>query len=150
MDDYSAALADAVEAALPGWVRRCVIARLTAAGGVTTPAAEELIAAAQVEAVEATMPELRSFLELDVDDQRTNPLALLRRAVRFPTAVLAELGVPPVRRSEFDVRLFPDDLYALSPATWGDVDETVHDPGLFWGAWKAKTVLDRRREEGKR
>jgi hypothetical protein len=150
MDEYSAALASAVEAALPGWVRRCVIARLTAAGGITTPEAEELIAEAQSEALLTTMPELRAFLELDVDQQRTNPLAVLRRAVRFPTGVLAQLGVPPIRRSEFDRETFPDDVYGLSPATWSDIDESVHDPGLFWGAWKAKTVLDRRRDEGRR
>jgi hypothetical protein len=58
--------------------------------------------------------------------------------------------VPPIRRSEFDRETFPDDVYGLSPATWSDIDESVHDPGLFWGAWKAKTVLDRRRDEGRR
>ena len=150
MDEYSTALAAAVEAALPAWVRRCVISRLTAAGGVTTPAAEELIAAAQAAAVQETVPELRALLEIDVDLQRTNPLAVLRRAVRFPTGVLAELGVPPIRRTEFEQRQFPDDVYGLAPATWSDIDESVHEPGLFWGAWKAKTVLDRRRDEGKR
>src|SRR3954468_21509618 len=148
MDEYSAALASAVEAALPGWVRRCVIGRLTAAGGVTTPAAEELIAEAQSNALQTTIPELHGFLELDVDQQRTNPLAVLRRAVRFPTEVLAQLGVPPIRRSPFDQENFPDDIYGLSPATWSDIDESIHEPGLVWGAWKAKTVLDRRREEG--
>ena len=150
MDEYSTALAAAVEAALPAWVRRCVISRLTAAGGVTTPAAEELIAAAQAAAVQETVPELRALLEIDVDLQRTNPLAVLRRAVRFPTGVLAELGVPPIRRTEFEQQQFPDDVYGLAPATWSDIDESVHEPGLFWGAWKAKTVLDRRRDEGKR
>jgi hypothetical protein len=41
-------------------------------------------------------------------------------------------------------------VYDLSPATWGDVDESLQEPGLIWGAWKAKTVLERRRAEGRR
>jgi hypothetical protein len=94
--------------------------------------------------------ELRAFLALDVDDQRTNPLAILRAAVRYPTAVLRDAGVPPVRRDEFKARAFPDDVYDLAPATWKDVDESLQEPGLIWSAWKAKTVLDRRRGEGRR
>jgi hypothetical protein len=35
-------------------------------------------------------------------------------------------------------------VYGLSPATWTDVDPDLHEPGIVWGAWKAKTVLDRR------
>jgi hypothetical protein len=94
--------------------------------------------------------ELRTFLAQDVDEQRTNPLTILRRAVRFPAAVLEAAGVPPVRRDEFAERAFPDDPYGLAPATWRDVDDSLHDPGVVWGAWKAKTVLDRRRAEGRR
>ena len=55
-----------------------------------------------------------------------------------------------MRRDEFEERAFPDDVYRLSPATWSDVDPSLHEPGIIWGAYKAKTVLDRRRAEGKR
>ncbi len=89
--------------------------------------------------------ELRELLERDIDDQRTNPLSVLRGAVRFPTAVLRAAGVPPVVRDDFAERAFPDDIYDLSPATWRDVDESLHEPGLVWGAWKAGEHLRRRR-----
>ncbi|HRE00718.1 MAG TPA: hypothetical protein PLV68_05430, partial [Ilumatobacteraceae bacterium] len=58
---------------------------------------------------------------------------------------LAAHGVPPRQRDPFAERAFPADRYGLSPAAWSDVDESLHEPGLIWGAWKAKTVLARRR-----
>lgn len=150
MSPYAEQLADAVDLALPGWVRRVVAARLDGAGTVATPALDAATDHAAAAAAAFVHAELRSFLELDVDEQRTNPLAVLRAAVRFPTEVLASAGVPPVRRDEFEVRAFPADVYGLSPATWRDVDESLHEPGILWGAWKASTVLARRRAEGRR
>ena len=70
---------------------------------------------------------------------------VLRAAVRYPTAVLRRAGVPPVVRDEFRERAFPEDSYDLAPAGWKDVDESLHEPGIIWGAWKAKTVMDRHR-----
>jgi hypothetical protein len=67
-----------------------------------------------------------------------------------PTQVLAEAGVPPVERDEHAARLFPDDRYDLAPATFSDLDEALHEPGLVWGAAKAHVVLARRRREGRR
>ena len=93
---------------------------------------------------------LRALLAEDVDEQRTSPLSILRGAVRYPTEVLAAAGVPPVRRDEFAERAFPDDVYGLTPAAWRDLGDAVQDAGVVWGAWKAKTVLDRRRAEGLR
>jgi hypothetical protein len=43
----------------------------------------------------------------------------------------------------------PHDHYAVGPLTWKDLSEDVHDAGITWGAWKAATVLTRRRAEGK-
>ena len=68
---------------------------------------------------------IRALLVADIDEQRTTPLALLRQAVRYPTEVLRQAGVPPVERDRFAEQAFPDDDYDLSPATWADVD-----PGL--------------------
>jgi hypothetical protein len=96
------------------------------------------------------MPEVRTVLLTDVDQQRVNPLALLRGAVRFPTAVLDELHVGPAERDEFARRNFPDDRYDLTPASFRAVDPTLHEPGLVWGAAKAHVVLQRRRAEGRR
>jgi hypothetical protein len=150
MDAYSEALAEAVDAALPGWVERQVVRLVTAWHGEV---AADVLAQARRAGEQARADvgaELRALLAVDVDVQRTNPLAVLRGAVRYPTAVLADAGVPAVERDEFAERAFPHDVYGLSPATWRDVDESLHEPGLVWGAWKAKTVLARRRAEGRR
>jgi hypothetical protein len=90
-------------------------------------------------------PRLRRLLADDVDVQRTNPLAILRSAVRFPTAVLLGAGVPPVRRDAQAEAMFPDDVYDLSPATFADLGPSVHEPGLVWGAAKAHVMISRRR-----
>ncbi len=150
MNPYADALAAAVDAAVAPWVARRVF-QLTAAAGLELDDHRRR----RVEQVAETTRgwvsgELARFLAIDVDRQRSNPLAVLRAAVRFPTALLAELGVPAVRRDPFEEQAFPDDVYGLGPATWRDIDESVHEPGIVWGAWKAKTVLDRRRAEGRR
>jgi hypothetical protein len=90
--------------------------------------------------------EVRDLLALDIDDQRTTPLSLLRRAVRYPTEVLRAAGVPPVVRDEHQERLFPEDDYDLAPANFADVSPDLADVGLAWGAAKAYTHLERRRE----
>jgi hypothetical protein len=41
-------------------------------------------------------------------------------------------------------------VFGLGPASWTDVDPELHEPGITWGAWKAMTVLRRRRDEGLR
>ena len=43
----------------------------------------------------------------------------------------------------------PDDVYAIGPLAWIDMGDDVHEAGISWGAWKAATVLTRRRAEGK-
>jgi hypothetical protein len=136
----------AVDAALGPWVVRCVTERWTQARGRPVP---EEVAVGAVEAAEQARTEvlaaMGALLAADIDDQRTNPLALLRRAVLFPTAVLRAAGVPPVVRDRFAERTLPDDLYALAPATWADVDPALHEPGLVWGAAKAHVALTRRK-----
>ena len=98
------------------------------------------------EAVAVIIPKLRKLLATDIAEQRANPLDLLRSAVAWPTGVLRDAGVAPVDRDEFDERAFPEDHYALSPASFGDIDPTLHEPGLTWGAAKAHVHLRRRRE----
>lgn len=144
------ALVAAAEAAVPGWTVRCVQRRAREAGLLVD---EVLVGAAEAAGRRAGVEvgdRLRRLLALDVDEQRTNPLAVLRDAVRYPTEVLQAAGVPPVERDEFQRRAFPDDHYDLAPATWAEVDESLHDPGIAWGARKAMTVLQRRRAEGRR
>lgn len=146
--EYAGALADAIEVALPAWVVRSVEQAAQAAG---LPADDELRAAAVAagERCRAEVaPQVRALLMSDLDTQRSTPLALLRAATSYATAVLAAAGVPEVPRDEFDVRAFPADVYALSPASFADVDESLREPGLVWGAAKAHVHLARHRPSG--
>ncbi len=147
---FADALADAIEAALPGWVERSVSRLAEAYHGVVTGDVRAAAVEAGRRAAIEVGAEVRALLATDVDEQRANPLALLRRAMRFPASVLQDAGVPPVVRSEFDEKAFPDDVYGLSPATWSDIDPALHEPGIVWGAAKAHVVLSRRRAEGRR
>lgn len=99
---------------------------------------------------ERTLDRLAHLLALDVDDQQSNPLSVLRSAVDGPTALLRSHGVEPRPIDPFLVERYPDDVYGLGPATWADIDDELHEPGITWGAWKAMTVLQRRRDEGRR
>lgn len=149
---YESATADllaAIEPVVGPWLERCVTVACERAGGVPDVVLQEQAKAAAREGTEWVMQRLRSALETDVDAQRANPLQLLRDVVRFPTEVLSRAGVPPAQRDEMDARINPDDVYALAPAHWNDVDESLLEPGIVWGAAKAQTVLQRRRAEGK-
>jgi hypothetical protein len=135
---------------LVNWLVRCVVTTAEHRTGSCPP---ELAAAAQ-QMAESTAPavqeQIAHLLRTDVDNQRNTPLALLRAATAHPTAVLLGAGVPPTERDEFDRRAFPDDVYGLGPVTWADVDESLREVGIMWGAWKAAVVLHRRRKEGLR
>jgi hypothetical protein len=134
MEDEADALADAVEANLPGWVVRSV-ERLV--GPPLDPQVHEAAAAAGQAAVADVVPELRQLLAADIDEQWSNPLAVVRRAVAYPTAVLEALGVPPVGRDDVAEAQFPDDAYDLTPASFAEIAPALAEPGLVWGAAKA-------------
>ncbi len=143
IDSHAATLADAVEAALPAWVEHCVETILTAWKGGPEP--DERAAAAQAgrQAGQEVGRQIRDLLATDVDQQRGTPLTILRQAVRYPTEVLRQAGVPPVERDEFDERAFPGDLYGLTPASFADIDPSLVEPALTWGAAKAWEHLRR-------
>lgn len=145
VQEHATALASAIEAALPAWVERSVALRLPERGPAVREASREagLRAQAQVGA------EVRALLALDFDEQPSTPLSVLRAAVRYPTAVLSDASVPPVPRDPQQERLFPDDVYDLVPATFADVDPSLHDLGIAWGAAKAFTRLQRRQAAGR-
>ncbi len=147
-EDVAERLAAAVEAALPGWVERSVRQRVTQFGGVADPEVMAQAAGAGQRAAAEVGPELRRLVAADVDQQWTNPLSLLRQAVRYPTAVLRDAGVPPIVRDAYDERHFPDDDYGLTPLAFADVDPSLHDVGLAWGATKAMAHLSRHRRPG--
>jgi hypothetical protein len=143
--DYASALADAIEAALPAWVQASVARVMTAWAGAVAPD----VAAAAVRAGDAARDDIgarvRALVAMDIDEQPTTPLALIRTAVRYPTEVLAAAGVPEVERDSFAVNAFPADVYALSPATWSDLGPEVGEAGIVWGAAKAFEHLRRHR-----
>ena len=143
MEEQATALADAIEAALPSWVERSVARMMTAWKGEVDADTREAAAAAGRQAVSEVGPLVRELLAADIDDQQTTPLSLVRGAVRYPTAVLRAAGVPPVQRDEQQARLFPDDVYDLAPATFADVDPSLADVGMTWGAAKAFEHLQR-------
>jgi hypothetical protein len=132
---------------VPGWLRRITLD--AAVRGGADVVGDGLDAMAD-RVARRTLGELEALLRLDVDDQDVNPLTVLRGAIAEPTEFLRARGVTPARLDPFVVERFPDDVYGLGPATWSDVDPSLHEPGLMWGAWKAMTVLRRRRDEGRR
>lgn len=134
---------------IPDWLRRITVHAAATGGVEATQFGDSLDAMIDVEA--ARLGDLLGqLLAADVDDQSTNPLSLFRTAVAAPTDWLRSLEVPQPPIDPFTAERFPDDVYGLGPATWADVDPRLHEPGLTWGAWKAITVLRRRREEGLR
>jgi hypothetical protein len=137
MDEVAQALADAADAALPAWVEAAVARHVDG----PLPATADAAAAARADLI----PLLRALLALDVDEQRTTPLAILREAVRYPTEVLRDAGVAPVHRDDFDRERFPDDDYALTPASFADFGPAVAEAGIAWGA--AKAWVHKRRHE---
>lgn len=142
---YAAALADGIEAALPGWVAAAVARRL--------PNVDEqqqrvdAVASAGQAAAADVGGRVRELLSLDIDEQWTNPLSLIRSAIRYPNQILADAGVVEVARDAQSARFQPDDVYDLAPASFADLAPELHDLGISWGAAKAHVHLQRRRRE---
>jgi hypothetical protein len=137
-----AELATRVSAAVPAWVVRCVGTRLPperADRARILDEAEECGRRAQSDVA----GKLGALLSADVDAQHATPLEVFRAAVAYPTVVLRRAGVAPPRRDEFAEARFPDDPYALTPASLQAVDPDVGELAIAWGA--AKAMAHRRR-----
>lgn len=114
-------------------------------GGDQTDSDDANALADAVESIaSAALTELDVLLQADVERQSSTPLSVFRAATGRLTGVLHELGYPASGRPR-DAAQFPDDVYGLVPATWSDIDDSLTQPGLVWGAWKAATILERRR-----
>ena len=115
--------------AYPGWVRRHL------------PGVE---AAALTEAIETGREwlehELRTVLRRPFAEQRRGPLEIFQAAMRFPTMALDELGIEPPARTPEDAAVFPDDRYALVPASSQDLGEDAWRAHIAWGVAKAQAV----------
>jgi hypothetical protein len=132
-----------VERALPAWVESSVERILVAYRGEADQATMADARAAGVEARDVIGARVRGLLEADVDQQWTNPLHLVRAAVQYPTTVLRKAGVPPVERDAHAEQQFPDDDYDLTPTRFADLDPSLHEISLAWGAAKAFVVKSR-------
>jgi hypothetical protein len=130
---------------LPGWSERVVRERLESRPEGAGPDLVRRARVAGQEAADALGPELRALLAADVDEQRENPMAVVRRAVAWPTAVLQEAGVAPAERDSYAASRFPDDVYGITPTNFADIDPRLAEVGLVWGALKARAHLARHR-----
>jgi hypothetical protein len=129
----------AADAVIPAWLERCV-RRICSQQGIESAELDAKISTMVRQASPMVLGELGAAV---TGVRADNPLQVFRRAVVYPTLVLGELGAREVRRDEFSRESFPNDIYGLSPATWIDVDEALHDPGLIWGAWTAREAMNR-------
>ena len=107
----------------------CVESRVAEMAPEVRAAAEAAGAAAAAE-VGAEVAEL---LAADIDAQRENPLAVLRRAVRYPTEVLLAARAAPPNRDDFAIDRFPDDVFDLTPASFADIPPRPASPGRHLG-----------------
>ena len=149
LSPYAKRLLDAIIVAVPVWVDESVRKIVRRQFGVVNDDIAAAIVVAGKEAQEYVFTRLSALLATDVDQQSSNPLQILRESARFPTQVLLNASVTAPKRDHFDEQINPDDVFGLGPYTWRDLGEEVHDAGIEWGAWKAATVLSRRRAEGK-
>ncbi len=149
LPDYPRRLHDAVVASLPQWIERVTLRACEGATVDKRDAVRAVLSHVQADTQVFVHEQLGALLSTDVDQQRTNPLEVLRASTRFATVALRNAGVPAPARDEFQQRLDPDDEYLLGPMSWIDLGDDVHEAGIEWGAWKAATVLTRRRAEGK-
>jgi len=147
---YATALADAIGAAVVPWLVRVALQRCSDSGvAVDDHRRSELDDVARRAGADGAA-EVRQLLSTDIDVQPTTPLAVLRASTRPVGDLLDRWGVPPTPRDEFEERAFPWDRHALVPASFADIDESLLEPSLVWGAAKAHVHLRRRRGEGRR
>lgn len=140
MDSPAAQLLDTAERVTPEWARSLI--ERVGKSGIEDSRAQKTVQAV----TEQVQLALRQLLATDPESQRSNPLTVFRQATAPITALLTDLGIPPVQRDEFEQRSFPDDIYGLSPATWVDIHPDLVEPGLEWGAWKAAVIISRHRQ----
>lgn len=149
LPEVPAQLLDVARRVVPGWLTRITV-DAAVRGGVDPSSWGDDLDRVVRDAADSTLAELEALVVLDVDEQTVNPLTVLRGAIEGPTELLRRRGVRPRPIDPFIVERFPDDIYGIGPAAWADIDQELHEPGMLWGAWKAMTVLQRRRDEGLR
>lgn len=138
--EHAVALRDAMVRLVPQWIENVMLARAPEPDSAPT---REAVTRLQSEATRHAIPELTRLLDSDIDQQWSSPLEIVRSLVPAITAELRDLDAPVVRRDARSVELLADDLYGITPATFADIDESLHPLGLGWGAAKAHVHLRR-------
>ncbi len=142
--EHTASLRDAMVQLVPEWAAKTVIARSPdPSSAASRDAADRVRSLAQTE----TVTELIRLLDSDIDDQWASPLEVVRSLVPALTAELEHLDAPAVPRDPRSIELMAEDVYALTPATFADIDSSLHHLGLAWGAAKAHVHLRRHAQE---
>ena len=148
LEPYAQDLYLAVTRAIPHWIT----SRVQEIASMSIDETSKEFSSALAEVVQQTQSfvseDLYSLLATDVDAQQSNPLHVLRTSTASATRLLQTSGVTPPRRDEYEVRAMPEDVFSIGPLTWRDLGEDVHEAGISWGAWKAATILMRRRADG--
>ena len=148
MDDLHDRAAAAVLAGLDRhlasyWAGRVVPLVEAWNGCPATPDDAARVGAAAEAAASTAIDGLRRLFGADIDEQWTTPIDVVRRSTGELSELLAGMGVAPVVRDEFEERAFPDDPYGLAPRTLADIDASLQEPALLWGAAKARLHLER-------
>ena len=148
LEPYADDLYQAVTRAIPYWITK----QVSEIASLSIDETSKEFTSALTDVAEHTLHvisrDLLVLLATDVDAQQSNPLHVLRASTTSATQLLLAFGATPARRDEYEVRAMPDDVFSIGPLTWRDLGEEVHDAGISWGAWKAATVLTRRRADG--
>lgn len=146
MDPYSSRLLESCRLVIEPWLN-AAFDRIVVSQSLTDAVDATRRQAAVEHAAALALEGLTTLFSLDVVAQRTNPLDILRRSTAPVTEELQRLGGSPIERDEFHLRSFPSDVFGLCPATWADIDESLVEAGIEWGAFKAASVIQRQREQ---
>jgi hypothetical protein len=148
LEPYADDLYQAVTRAIPRWITTQVSEIASLSIDETSQEFQSALADVAKQTHQEASQNLLTLLVTDVDAQQSNPLHVLRASTSFATQMLQTFGAEPARRDEYEVRAMPHDVFSIGPLTWRDLGEEVHDAGISWGAWKAATILTRRRADG--
>jgi hypothetical protein len=148
LEPYPDDLYQAVISAVPHWITTQVSEIASLSIDETSKEFTSALADVAEHTLQVVSRDLLVLLATDVDSQQSNPLHVLRASTSSGTQLLQTFGATPARRDEYEVRAMPDDVFSIGPLTWRDLGDAVHDAGISWGAWKAATILTRRRADG--
>ncbi|HZR13896.1 MAG TPA: hypothetical protein VFC33_11675 [Acidimicrobiia bacterium] len=152
LEEAARAIVDGVAREVPGWSVRRVTELVTAWGADPDTRARAVDAAGDAgeRAARRVTAALVELFAQDVEVQRATPLQIVRSVYEEPSRVLADAGVPPVVRDEFDERALPGDRYGLAPRGLGDLGDPELGPmQLAWGIGKATVIRARRAARGR-